>query len=64
MWITKNGVVIEDSQKTAFEITKKIYTICQEDDEAFKRFLITSQNATEEVAEQLLEVFKKMKEFV
>ncbi len=64
MWITKNGIIIEDSQKAAFEITKEIYTVCQEDDQAFKRFLITAQSADSESAEKILEVFKKLRDFI
>ncbi len=64
MWISKNGTIIEDSQKAAFEITKRIYTACQEDDQAFKRFLITAQNADLESAEKILEIFKKLRDFI
>ena len=64
MWISKNGAIIEDSQKYAFEITKEIYRYCEENDEEFKKYLVTKQKANIETASQILEIFKKLKEFI
>lgn len=64
MYVAKNGALIEDSQKQAFDFISQVYKICNRKDEMFIKVMNAKFPGEEEKVEEMLEMIKKLEEII
>jgi len=64
MWIAKNGQMISDKAKEAFDLMWEVYTMCDQDDTKFREFLMNDYKWTFEQVEEILPRIKHISEYL